>query len=237
MTPSLLLVEDDADFAQLLCLSLAEESFEVTVARDGEAGLAHAQEQEFDLILLDLMLPAMSGLEVCKALRSAGNHTPLLMLTARDSEIDRVLGLELGADDYLPKTMGVRELVARVRAAIRRSRTYVDQEEGDGEDFLQRGSLRLDPTKRTVDRAGEALNLTAKEFDLLWHFASHPGRVFRREDLLTAVWGFQYEGYQHTVNSHINRLRAKIEPDVREPHFLLTVWGVGYKFNDQLESA
>ena len=238
MTPSILLIEDDLDFANLVGLSLGEEGFEVVLAPSGEVGLKLAAEATFDLILLDLMLPGVSGLEVCRSLCQAENHTPLLMLTARDSELDRVLGLEMGADDYMPKTMGVRELVARVRAALRRSQRYLPEGEAqDSEKVLVRGDLQIDPERREVRRQEESLELTAKEFDLLLHFASHPGRVFSREDLLSAVWGYQYDGYQHTVNSHINRLRGKIEPDVRQPEYLLTVWGVGYKFNDNLEQA
>ncbi|MFK5956160.1 MAG: response regulator transcription factor, partial [Planctomycetota bacterium] len=209
-----------------------EENFVVTTANDGVAGLKLAQKGGFDLILLDLMLPGMDGLEVCRSIRASGDHTPLLMLTARDTELDRVLGLEVGADDYMPKTMGVRELVARVRAALRRSHAYGEEVDAD---WLQRGDLRIHPSKREVLRGEEALNLTAKEFDLLLHFAQNPGRVFSRENLLSSVWGYAYEGYQHTVNSHINRLRGKIEHDVSKPQYLLTVWGVGYKFNEQWE--
>ncbi|MGB0952259.1 MAG: response regulator transcription factor [Planctomycetota bacterium] len=240
MTPSILLIEDDFDFANLVGISLREEGFDVVLAPSGEVGLELAACSSFDLILLDLMLPGISGLEVCRHLRQAENHTPLLMLTARDTELDRVLGLEMGADDYMPKTMGVRELVARVRAALRRSQRYAGDEaenEVDAEGVLVRGDLRIHPERREVLREQESLELTAKEFDLLLHFASHPGRVFTRDDLLSAVWGYHYDGYQHTVNSHINRLRGKIEPDVRHPEYLLTVWGVGYKFNDAVSRA
>ncbi|PCJ55661.1 MAG: DNA-binding response regulator [Planctomycetota bacterium] len=232
MGRSILLIEDDLDFAQLVCISLREENFVVTTANDGVSGLELAQKGSFDLILLDLMLPGIDGLEVCRSIRASGDHTPLLMLTARDTELDRVLGLEVGADDYMPKTMGVRELVARVRAALRRSRAYGEEVDVD---WLQRGDLQIHPGKREVLRGEETLELTAKEFDLLLHFAQNPGRVFSREDLLSSVWGYAYEGYQHTVNSHINRLRGKIEHDVSKPKYLLTVWGVGYKFNEQWE--
>lgn len=238
MTPSILLIEDDFDFANLVGISLNEEGFEVILAPSGEVGLELAAGSSFDLILLDLMLPGISGLEVCRQLRQSENHTPLLMLTARDTELDRVLGLEMGADDYMPKTMGVRELTARVRAALRRSQRYATEDsptEADG--ILVRGDLQIHPDRREVKREDQCLELTAKEFDLLLHFASNPGRVFTRDDLLSAVWGYHYDGYQHTVNSHINRLRGKIEPDVRRPEYLLTVWGVGYKFNDALEHA
>ena len=232
MGRSILLIEDDLDFAQLVGISLREENFVVTAASNGISGLELALKGDFDLILLDLMLPGMDGLEVCRSIRASGDHTPLLMLTARDTELDRVLGLEVGADDYMPKTMGVRELVARVRAALRRSRSYGEESE---EAWLQRGDLQIHPGKRQVMRGEEGLELTAKEFDLLLHFAQNPGRVYSREDLLSSVWGYAYEGYQHTVNSHINRLRGKIEPDVRQPRYLLTVWGVGYKFNENWE--
>lgn len=230
MPTSILLIEDDADFASLVKLSLEEEHYEVRWAADGLRGLEQAKASRFDLILLDLMMPELDGLEVCRRLRAAGDTTPLLMLTARDAELDRVLGLELGADDYMPKTMGMRELIARVRAALRR-RSYAEQQEADSDDqILDRGRLRIDTQRREVTVDGAATELTAKEFDLLVQFAAHPGRVYTREDLLSAVWGYDYEGYQHTVNSHINRLRAKIEPDPRKPSFLQTVWGVGYRF-------
>lgn len=232
MGSSILLIEDDLDFAQLVGISLREENFVVTAASNGLTGLELALNGNFDLILLDLMLPGMDGLEVCRSIRASGDHTPLLMLTARDTELDRVLGLEVGADDYMPKTMGVRELVARVRAALRRSRAYGEEVDVD---WLTRGDLKIHPGKREVLRGEETLELTAKEFDLLLYFAQNPGRVFSREDLLTSVWGYAYEGYQHTVNSHINRLRGKIEHDVSKPQYLLTVWGVGYKFNERWE--
>ncbi len=235
MTPSILLVEDDSDFAGLIEMALGEEGMQVTVAVDGESGWDLAHRGGWDLVLLDVMLPGLGGFDLCRRLREAGLHAPILMLTARDGEPDRVLGLELGADDYMPKTMGMRELVARVRAALRRAS---DWEGGGAEagEVVRHGDLLIDPMRRRVIRGGEEVALTAKEFDLLFHFASHPGRVFRRDELLDAVWGHRYEGYQHTVNSHINRLRSKIEDDPRRPCLLLTVWGVGYRFADRPSS-
>jgi DNA-binding response OmpR family regulator len=181
-----------------------------------------------DLLILDLMLPGVDGLEICRQVRSGRRYTPILMLTARSAEIDRVLGLEIGADDYLTKPFSVRELVARVRALFRRVEAMGTDH--DTAIVIEAGSLRIDTARRDVRVAGEAVDLTAKEFDLLRYFASHPGRVFTRAQLLNEVWGYAHEGYEHTVNTHINRLRRKIEPEPSDPRYVLTVWGVGYRF-------
>jgi DNA-binding response OmpR family regulator len=177
------------------------------------------------------MLPGMDGMDVCRMLRNKKIYTPVLMLTARTSELDRVLGLEAGADDYLTKPFSVPELVARVNAIIRRSEQYQPDPGSKITERLSFGSLSVDPESRQVLVNGDSIELTAKEFDLLWHFASHPGRVYTREQLLSNVWGYGHSGYEHTVNSHINRLRSKIENDPANPRYVITVWGVGYKFN------
>ena len=228
MGRSVLVVEDDPDIAELVALHLRDDGFEVEVAADGEAGLAAARRGDHDLVVLDLMLPGLDGLSVCRELRAGDRHIPVLMLTARSSEMDRVVGLELGADDYLTKPFSVRELVARVRALLRR----VDALGQTGEAAPERitvGGLAIDPAKRRVTVDGEEVELTAKEFDLLWYLASHPGRVYSRTQLLDQVWGYNHAGYEHTVNSHINRLRGKVESDPAKPRYVLTVWGVGYK--------
>jgi DNA-binding response OmpR family regulator len=177
------------------------------------------------------MLPGMDGMDVCRSMRSEKNYTPVLMLTAKTSELDRVLGLEVGADDYLTKPFSVPELVARVNAILRRSDQYQSSANVDDDEALQFGKLSVDPAKRQVLLGENSVELTAKEFDLLWHFACNPGRVYTRAQLLDRVWGYGHDGYEHTVNSHINRLRAKIEIDPASPRYITTVWGVGYKFS------
>jgi DNA-binding response OmpR family regulator len=229
-----LVIEDDLDIAQLVRMHLSELQCEVAVVGDGAAGLAQATARRFDLIVLDLMLPGMDGLEVCRRIRARPGYTPILMLTSKSTELDRVLGLEMGADDYLTKPFSVLELAARVKALFRR----VEAMAGGGEPAasagpLARGGLVIDATKRTVQLRGQTVDLTAKEFDLLHHFAQHPGLVYTRTQLLDKVWGYSHSGYEHTVNSHINRLRAKIERNPNEPEFIQTVWGVGYKFAEE----
>lgn len=232
-----LVVEDNYDIANLVSMHLKDLGAEVQLASDGNVGLSLAQKKRFDLIILDLMLPGIDGLEICRRLRGSDNNTPILMLTAKSAELDRVVGLEMGADDYLPKPFSVRELVARAKAILRRAETRNTSSANTGAESLHAGDLFLDQTKRRVTIAGKAIDLTAREFDLLWHFATHPGQVFSRSQLLDSVWGYGHEGYEHTVNSHINRLRSKIEANPSSPIYILTVWGVGYKFSDQLLAA
>lgn len=231
MSRRVLVVEDDRDIAYLLELHLRDLCSEVVQAFDGEAGLAEAQSQRFDLIILDLTLPRLDGLDVCRRLRAQKHYTPILMLTARSSEADRVLGLDVGADDYLTKPFGVLELVARVKAIFRRIERATTPTDS-GADIFVVGDLRVDVTRRAVRLCDRVVELTAKEFDLLAHFAQHPGRVYTRGQLLDLIWGYGHDGYEHTVNSHINRLRAKIESNPAAPRYILTVWGIGYKFAD-----
>lgn len=230
--PAILLVEDEPDIADLLSLHLGDLGYRIDAVADGALGLQKALAESYALIILDLMLPGMNGIEVCKQLRASQRTTPILMLTSKSEEVDKVLGLELGADDYVTKPFSIRELIARVRALLRR--VELDQpEEEVGE--LVFGDLLIEPSKRKVRLGGEAVELTAKEFDLLALFAQHPGRAFSRQELLDKVWGYQYAGYSHTVNSHINRLRSKIEPDPASPRYVQTVWGVGYRFAEVAE--
>lgn len=227
----ILIVEDEKDIAHLLQLHLSECCEEVVCAADGQEGLRLALEQRWDLIILDLRLPGISGLDICRHLRSTQSYVPILMLTAKSTELDRVLGLEIGADDYVTKPFSVQELVARVKAIFRRCDALsIHQNMNAGDTVIEHGALRLDLEKRQVLLSGRVVELTAREFDLLHHFTAHPGRVFSRSQLLDSVWGYGHEGYEHTVNSHINRLRAKIEPDPAHPSMILTVWGVGYRF-------
>ncbi len=223
----LLLIEDDESIASLIRLHL-QDDYQLAVEHDGLSGFCRAQEETWSLILLDLRLPSKDGLEICRDLRAAANNTPLLMLTSRSGEFDRVLGLEMGADDYLVKPFSMLELGARVKALIRRS--AIKPVNPDVNDILSASGLELNQRTRECIRHGRKLELTSKEFDLLAWFMSHPGTVFSRADLLEKIWGYGHSGYEHTVNSHINRLRAKLEDDPSSPQIITTVWGVGYKF-------
>jgi len=234
MPAAILVAEDQADIRDLLVMNLKGAGYDVTAVADGAAALASQNERASDLLVLDLMMPGMDGLEVCKALRARGRSTPILMLTAKSTELDRVLGLELGADDYLTKPFSLAELLARVKALLRRAdllRAAQAQGHGDAR-VLRNGDLEILPAKRQVRFRGQQLEFTALEFDLLLHFASHPGHVFSRGQLLNAVWGYSHDGYEHTVTTHINRLRAKLESDPMRPELILTVRGAGYKMRD-----
>ncbi|MEJ7137022.1 response regulator transcription factor [Amphibiibacter pelophylacis] len=226
---TILIVEDDASIADLLQLHLRDEGYDVTHTADGGEGWRLLERGGWDALVLDLMLPGVDGLEICKRARTLDRYVPIIITSARSSEVHRILGLELGADDYLPKPFSVMELLARVRALLRRSDALARNARSDAGELVS-GDLRIDPLARTVSLGGELLDLTPREFDLLHFFARHPGRVFSRMDLLREVWGYQHDGYEHTVNTHINRLRLKIEQNTAEPQRILTVWGHGYKF-------
>jgi len=230
----ILLVEDEQDIADLVVLHVSDLCDEMVVASDGHEGLRQALMQDWSLIILDLRLPGPDGLDICRAVRRERSYQPILMLTSKSAELDRVLGLETGADDYLTKPFSVLELAARVRAILRRvenlQKSVLPIEAAH--ESIQAGAISIDPSRRHVTLAGESVDLTAREFDLLEYFARHPGRVFRRAELLDRVWGYGHEGYEHTVNSHINRLRSKIEGDPSQPKVIVTVWGVGYKFSE-----
>ena len=232
VTKKVLVVEDDQDLAHLVQLHLGDLGSAVDVVHDGREAAARLEKGGFDLVVLDLTLQGMDGLEVCRQLRGQDAYTPVLMLTAKSSELDRVLGLEMGADDYLTKPFSVLELRARVKALFRRVEAMQGRDSKESTERIECEGLSIDIARRSVSRQGEAIELTAKEFDLLAFFAGNPGIVFTRNQLLESVWGYAHQGYEHTVNSHINRLRAKIEEDASSPRFVLTVWGVGYKFAD-----
>jgi len=229
MQRSVLVVEDDHDIAELIRLHLQDLGLDVVVCSDGVAGLGRALGRSWDLLVLDLRLPGIDGLELCRRVRLQGKYIPILMLTARSTEMDRVLGLETGADDYLTKPFSVIEFIARVKAILRRVQ-HLAAGTASNLRLLRVGEIDIDINQRTVQCSGTPVELTAREFDLLVHFAQHPGRVFTRAQLLDQVWGLQHEAYEHTVSSHINRLRAKIEPSPTVPRYLLTIWGVGYRF-------
>ncbi|MGJ8732485.1 response regulator transcription factor [Cellulophaga fucicola] len=227
----ILIIEDDPEIIQLLEIHLTDMVYSTTKAMDGETGLNLALENNYDLILLDLTLPVMDGIEVCKKLRTKKN-TPIIMLTAKSEEIDRVLGLEIGADDYLTKPFSIRELLARIKAVLRRSDT--PEPEKNNSTTLNFEGLFIDIDKRKVLHNKQKIDLSPKEFELLVLMASNPGRNYSRTELLNIIWGYNFEGYEHTVNSHINRLRAKIESNMAQPMYILTTWGVGYKFNEEI---
>jgi DNA-binding response OmpR family regulator len=234
MGAEILVAEDQADIRDLIALNLRHAGYDVTPVADGRAALASQSDHSSDLLILDLMMPGLDGLEVCKALRAKGRATPILMLTAKSTELDRVLGLELGADDYLTKPFSMAELLARVKALLRRAdlmRQAQSQSQGAGS-TLRNGEIEILVSRREVRVRGQAVELTALEFDLLLYFAQHPGHVFARAQLLDAVWGYSHEGYEHTVTTHINRLRAKLETDPMRPTIILTVRGAGYKMRD-----
>ena len=234
MRKKILVIEDERDIADLIRLHLQDLNYAVSVARDGNTGLRKSSTVSWDLIILDLRLPGIDGLEICRRLRQESKYVPILMLTSKSSELDRVVGLEMGADDYVTKPFSVLELMARVKAILRRTEVFERSETGTMKS-IEVGNLVIDPATRNAAVRGEAVDLTAKEFDLLFHFAKHPGRVFSRAELLDHVWGYGHEGYEHTVNSHINRLRKKIENDPAHPEFIVTMWGVGYKMNGLID--
>ncbi len=230
LPPHLLVIEDDPDIAALLRLHLSDLPATVEWVADGPAGLTAALAEPFDAVVLDLRLPGLSGLDICRELRARGHRVPLLMLTARAAELDRVLGLELGADDYVTKPFSVLELKARVRALLRRAAPQAAPDAADAPARLEHAELSIDRLRRRAWLSAQELVLTPREFDLLWHFMGHPGRAFTRAELLEQVWGYGHDGYDHTVNSHINRLRAKLGDDRSESRFIHTVWSVGYRF-------
>jgi len=239
MPAHILVAEDQTDIRDLLVMNLRSAGYEVSSVGDGEQALARQLESPSDLLVLDLMMPRMDGLEVCKALRAKGSAAPILMLTAKSTELDRVLGLELGADDYLTKPFSLAELLARVKALLRRADLLAAAQanaQALGQKtagVIRNGELEIQPAKRQVRYRGEAIDFTALEFDLLLHFATHPGHVFSRAQLLNAVWGYTHDGYEHTVTTHINRLRAKLEADPMRPELILTARGAGYKMRDR----
>ena len=221
----ILVVEDDAAILRGLRDNLAAETYEVITAADGAEGLRLSQEQAPDLVILDLMLPKLSGYEICRKLRDQGNRVPILMLTARGDEADRILGLDIGADDYVSKPFSVRELLARVRALLRRA-----EPQNASIDRLSFGDVVVDFLQYEAHKQGRPVEMTPKEFGVLRHLAARPGQVVRRQELLEEVWGYERYPTTRTVDNHIASLRAKLEDDPAEPTHLLTVHGVGYRF-------
>ncbi|AZQ58183.1 response regulator transcription factor [Maribacter sp. MJ134] len=229
----ILIIEDDPEIIKLLDIHLSDLNYKTKKATDGAEGLLLALNTDFDLIILDLTLPTLDGVEICKKLR-AEKDTPVIMLTAKSEEIDRVLGLEIGADDYITKPFSIRELLARIKAVMRRTNATVDK--ATDSSVIASEGLFIDIDKRKVLLEDKRIDLSPKEFELLVLMASNPGRNYTRTELLNMIWGYNFEGYEHTVNSHINRLRAKIESDMANPTYILTTWGVGYKFNEDISA-
>ncbi|MDR9890594.1 response regulator transcription factor [Pseudenterobacter timonensis] len=230
----ILLVEDDSDIAALLRLNLEDEGYAITHVADGAQAIACLEERLWDAAILDLMLPGVDGLEICRRIRQQTRYLPVIIISARSSETDRITGLENGADDYLAKPFSVQELIARIRALFRRQQAMAQAQSGEQ---IHAHGMVLDPLTRSVRLHGQEVDLTPREFELLWFFARHPGQVFSRLALLEQVWGYQHEGYEHTVNTHINRLRIKIEKEAAEPEIIRTVWGKGYKFAEMNPDA
>jgi DNA-binding response OmpR family regulator len=224
-----LVVEDDPHIADLLLLHLADEGYAVDRAATGDAGLRLLRKGPWDLLILDLMLPGVDGLEICKQARTMSPYVPIIIISARSTEVHRILGLELGADDYLSKPFSMLELVARAKAVLRRADAMSREARIEAGRLDLRG-LTLDPLAREATLDDAPLDLTPREFDLLYFLARHPDQVFSRPRLLHEVWGYTHDGYEHTVNTHINRLRAKVEATPAEPKRIVTVWGRGYKF-------
>ncbi len=233
--PRVLVVDDDPTVAEVVLGYLRRDGFEAAHAADGLAALAIAAAAPPDLVVLDLMLPGIDGLEVCRRLRAGRPDLPVVMLTARGEEEDRIAGLEVGADDYVVKPFSPRELALRVRSVLRRSEARPGGGP-DGDGVLVDGDLTVDPAARTARLGDRELALTAREFDLLTHVMAHPGKALRREELMRDVWGWEF-GDQSTVTVHVRRLREKVEVDPAEPRRLVTVWGVGYRWDPSLDSA
>ena len=227
----ILVVEDDRTLREALRYNLVAAGYEVVVASDGGQGLLNARQSSPDVVVLDLMLPSLSGIEVCKALRRDGSILPIIMLTARDAEIDRIGGLESGADDYVTKPFSMRELIARVAAQIRRMQMIESISQNATEEIVDLGDLVINRASRNVTLNNKSVNLRPREFDLLVHMAANPGRVYTRDQLLHDVWGFEYIGDTRTVDVHVRWLRLKIEEDPARPKILGTVRGVGYRIN------
>jgi len=227
-----LIIEDDKEISDLLEIHLRDIGCQIIKEYNGKTGLNNVKFNNYDLIVLDVMLPGMNGLEVYREIRKSEIATPILMLTSKSEEMDKVLGLELGADDYITKPFSIREFIARIKAIFRRVELF-SQTVNDQKDVKYR-DLVIEISTRKVLINNHRIELTPKEFDLLYLLASHPGRVYSRENLLNIIWRYQHKGYEHTINSHINRLKNKIERDVSNPQYIITSWGSGYLFNDQI---
>lgn len=228
-----LIVEDDKEIVNLLEIHLNDIECDVIKAYNGTEGLHLALTENPDLIILDISLPEKNGLEVCKEIRLK-QSTPIIMLTAKTEEIDKVLGLEVGADDYITKPFSIREFIARVKSIFRRLKMDSEKVVSSKNTELKFENLTINIDRRRITQNGKKIELSPKEFELLVLMATNPGKNYSRANLLSIIWGYDFTGYEHTVNSHINRLRAKIEPNMANPTYILTTWGIGYKFNEEI---
>jgi two-component system alkaline phosphatase synthesis response regulator PhoP len=229
-----LIIEGDFNIIRLLEIHLRDLNCEVVYATNGRDGLSIAMQDSFDLIILDIMIPVINGMEVCRRIRYHRQTTPILILSAKSEEIDKVMGLESGADDYMTKPFSIREFIARVNVIFRRRENALAQPQENTDPSIRLGDLEIDIEMRKVSLRGTRVDLSPKEFELLTLLATKPGKSYSRKRLLNLVWGYEFEGYEHTVNSHINRLRGKIESDISKPRYILTTWGVGYRFNEEI---
>ncbi|MEP6926904.1 MAG: response regulator transcription factor [Ginsengibacter sp.] len=227
----ILLVEDDQEITGLLNLHFDSNLYKLTFSYNGKDALEKISDEDYDLIILDINLPQHNGLEICKKVRNDNLHTPLMMLTCRSEESDKVLALELGADDYVTKPFGILEFMARVKALLRRTDMHLINGEEQAKEITYK-ELHIDKDKKKASLNNQRLDLTPKEFDLLLLLASNPGKTFTREELLKKIWGLAFSGYEHTITAHINRLRIKIERDLNYPEYILTSWGTGYRFTE-----
>ena len=232
MSRRILIVDDEKNIVDILRFNLEREGYEVLGAYDGKEGLRLARESAPDLILLDVMLPYMDGFEVCRSLRGEGNGVPIIMITAREGETDKVLGLELGADDYITKPFSIRELLARVKANIRRAVSAESAPPADNENMVRRGALLIDTARHAVFKNGRELELTQREYELIKFLAAEPGKVVSRQELMTEVWQYDYYGDLRAVDVAVRRLREKIEDNPAEPACVMTKRGVGYYFQE-----
>jgi two-component system alkaline phosphatase synthesis response regulator PhoP len=232
---SIAIIEDDANIRNLIKIVLSDLNVPIDEYDNGWKGLDGVTQKKYSLLVLDLMLPGVNGMEICRKIRQSNNTMPILMLTSKSEEDDKIAGLETGADDYLTKPFSNRELLARVKALLRRSeaKSFIDKKEYQ---IISIGNLTLDTAGRILTKNNKEMPLSSKEFDLVQLFMSNPGRNYSRIEVLEKVWGEQFEGLEHTVNSNINRLRSKIEDDPTNPKYLITVWGLGYKFNKNPEN-
>lgn len=228
---NILLVEDDYEIRELLKLHFDTQLYHLASSATGKDALQQLAEEKFDLVILDITLPDMNGMELCKKFRKNNGHTPIMMLTCRGEETDKVLALELGADDYVTKPFGILELMARTKALLRRADQNPAEKPVQNEEIIFK-DLVIDINKRKATVRGERMELTNKEFDLLVLLAKNPGKTFSRHELLELIWGVAFSGYEHTITSHVNRLRIKIESNLQHPEYILTAWGTGYRFSE-----
>jgi len=229
MTSKILLIEDDASIMDMVQSYLVKEGFQVATARDGEEGVAIFGNENFDLVLVDMMMPKLDGLEVIKMIRQHSS-IPILIMSAKDSDVDKALGLGFGADDYIAKPFSLLELTARVKASIRRATKYVQFEQEVIQSVIIADQLKIDEANFTVTKQNEEIKLTSKEFDLLKLFASNPGRVYTKAQIYNLIWRDEYYGDENVINVHIRRLREKIEENPSQPQYLKTIWGIGYRW-------